>query len=124
MTIQDCYREIGGDLAQLERRLPSAGLIKKFITKFLDDDSYANLNSAMQAGNREKAFRAAHTLKGVSANLCLGKLLDSTSRLTELLRPESDVISDAAAALFAEVSRDYQLTTDAIRAFLAANRPL
>ena len=124
MTIQDCYRKIGGDFAQLERRLPSAGLIKKFITKFLADDSYANLSVAMQAGNREEAFRAAHTLKGVSANLCLGKLLDSASRLTEVLRPESDAIPDGAVALFAEVSRDYQLTTDAIRAFLAADCPL
>ncbi len=38
--------------------------IKKFVLKFLDDNSYANLKEAIAAGNVEEAFRAAHTLKG------------------------------------------------------------
>ena len=34
MTIQECYDRLGGNLEQAEKRLPSAGLIKKFIAKF------------------------------------------------------------------------------------------
>ena len=118
MTIQECYQEMGGDFAQVEKRLPSVSLIKKFITKFLDDSSFSELCQAMQEGEREKAFRAAHTLKGVSANLSFSKLLSSVAQLTELLRPETDTIPEGAEGLLEEVKRDYELTVDAIRAYL------
>ena len=67
----------------------------------------------------KEAFRAAHTLKGVCANLSFNKLLDSSSRLTEELRPETDEIPDTAKGMMAEVERDYEATVEAIREFLA-----
>ena len=118
MTIQECYQEMGGDFAQVEKRLPSIGLVKKFITKFLDDSSFSELCQAMQEGEREKAFRAAQTLNGVSANLSFSKLLSTASQLTELLRPETDTIPEGAEGLLEEVKRDYELTVGAIRAYL------
>lgn len=118
MTIQECYRELGGDFAQAEQRLCKASLVKRFITKFLDDDSFAELCRAMQAGQREEAFRAAHTLKGVSANLSFSRLQASAGRLTELLRPETDAIPETAAPLLEEVGRDYEATVSAIRTYL------
>ena len=118
MTIQECYHEMGGDFAQVEKRLPSVSLVKKFITKFLDDSSFSELCQAIQEGEREKAFRAAHTLKGVSANLSFSKLLSSAAQLTELLRPETDTIPEGAEGLLEEVKRDYELTVGAIRAYL------
>lgn len=118
MTIEECYERMGGDYDQVLKRLPSAGLVKKFITKFLDDGSFAELNSAMEQGDRELAFRAAHTLKGVSANLGLERLRRSASELTELLRPESQTVPPEAAVLLEQVRWDYQLTVDSIRAFL------
>ena len=65
MTIQECYEKMGGDYAQVEKRLPSAALIQKFAAKFLDDASFSQLCAAMREGNRADAFRCAHTLKGV-----------------------------------------------------------
>ena len=85
MTVQECYQNLGGDYSQVEKRLPSVSLIKRFITKFLDDGSFSELCQAMQAGQREQAFRAAHTLKGVCANLSFDRLGASASQLTELL---------------------------------------
>ena len=118
MTIQECYHEMDGDFDQVEKRLPSVSLVKKFITKFLDDSSFSELCQAMQEGEREEAFRAAHTLKGVSANLSFSKLLSTASQLTELLRPETDTIPEGAEGLLEEVKRDYELTVGAIRAYL------
>lgn len=92
MTIQECYQNLGGDYAQVETRLPSVSLVKRFITKFLDDGSFSELCRTMESGQRAEAFRAAHTLKGVCANLCFDRLLASASQLTELLRPETDTI--------------------------------
>ena len=63
----------------------------------------------MSEENRERAFRAAHTLKGVCGNLSLDKLLDSASKLTELLRPETAAIPEGADVLFEEVKQDYDL---------------
>ena len=118
MTIQECYQKLGGEFAQVEKRLPSVGLVRKFIVKFLDDDSYSKLCLAMQNGQREEAFRAAHTLKGVSANLGFSRLLASAGELTERLRAETESIPGRAAALLEEVKQDYELTVSVIRAYL------
>lgn len=118
MTIQECYQKLGGEFAQGEKRLPSVGLVRKFIVKFLDDDSYSNLCLAMQNGQREEAFRAAHTLKGVSANLGFSRLLASAGALAELLRAENESIPGRTADLLEEVRQDYELTVSVIRAYL------
>lgn len=124
MTIQECYNAMGGDYAQIESRLPSAGLIKKIITKFLDDSSFSELCKAMKEGQREQAFRASHTLKGVSANLSFSRLLSSVTELTELLRPETDTIPEEAVLLLEEVRKDYELTVSSIRTCLDSADPV
>ena len=122
MTIQECYQQLGGDFTNIETRLPSISLVIKFITKFLNDSSFSELCQALERGQREEAFRAAHTLKGVCANLCFDRLGASAGRLTELLRPEGSGIPEGAAPLLEEVRRDYGLTVDAIQAYLDAER--
>ena len=118
MTIQECYQKLGGEFAQVEKRLPSVSLVRKFSIKFLDDDSYSKLCLAVQNGQREEAFRAVHTLKGVSANLGFSRLLTSAGALTELLRAGAETIPVDAAALLEEVKQDYELTVSVIRAYL------
>lgn len=122
MTVQECYQNLGGDYSQVEKRLPSVSLIKRFITKFLDDGSFSKLYQAMQAGQREQAFRAAHTLKGVCANLSFDRLGASASQLTELLRSEGDGIPEGSALVFHAVKQDYALTVDTILAYLDAEQ--
>lgn len=118
MTIQECYQMLGGNFADVEKRLPSVSLVAKFITKFLDDSSFSQLCRTMQAGQCGEAFRAAHTLKGVCANLGFDRLGASAGQLTELLRPESDSIPEGADLTLNEVKQDYELTVNAIRAYL------
>ena len=118
MTIQECYQVLGGDYAQVEKRLPGIHLIRRFIAKFLDDGSYPELCRAMEQGQTEEAFRAAHTLKGVSANLGFDRLTASSGELTELLRGRTDGIPTEAVPLLDIVRQDYELTADAIRAYL------
>ena len=121
MTIQECYRQLGGDFAQAERRLSNEQMVKRFIAKFLDDGSFSELCIAMEEGERDKAFRAAHTLKGVSGSLSFDRLFSSVSQFTELLRPEAESIPAEADLLFEEVKKDYELTVHFIRAFLASD---
>ena len=58
MTIQECYQVLGGDYAQVEKRLPGIHLIRRFIAGFLDDGSYPELCRAMEQGQTADAIRA------------------------------------------------------------------
>lgn len=122
MNIEECYHRLGGDYSQVLLRLPNSNLVKKFITKFLDDGSFAELCRSMEQGDRETAFRASHSLKGVCANLGFEQLRGSASDLTELLRPQADEIPAGAGELLERVRADYQQTVDSIRAFLASEQ--
>lgn len=119
MTIEQCYEQLHGDYAQVIQRLPSPALVERFLGKFLDDGSFSELTSAMAAGQTETAFRAAHTLKGVSANLGFEQLRQSASALTEFLRGKAEPVPAEALPLMEQVRRDYQMTVDAIRAYRA-----
>lgn len=121
MTIQECYQQLGGDFAQAEKRLSSEKLVERFITKFLDDGSFSELCVAMDRRDHSKAFRAAHTLKGVCASLSLSRLLSSVSMLTDLLRTGTEAIPAGADLVFEEVMQNYALTVNAIRAYLDSN---
>ena len=51
MTVQECYRQLGGDFAQAEKMLSSEKLVERFIAKFLDDGSFSKLCIAMEKGD-------------------------------------------------------------------------
>ena len=116
MTLQECYAALEGSYEEVLGRLYSDALVKKFVGKFLDDKSFQLLEDSLKAGNYEEAFRAAHTLKGVTQNLSFTKLYRSSSSLTEALRRKE---YDLAVELFPRVEEDYVQTAAAIHAFQA-----
>ena len=65
VTMQECYKAIGGNYEAVLGRLHSEALIQRFTLKFLEDQSYLQLKQALENKNYEDAFRSAHTLKGV-----------------------------------------------------------
>ena len=110
MTLQEFYAKIGGNSADVLRRLPSEAMVRKFIGKYPADTSWDSLESAIHSQDWEAAFRAAHTLKGVAQNLGFQRLYLSSAALTEALRgpkPLTDpalreaVARDQAALLIA-----------------------
>lgn len=117
MTLQECYQALGGDYDEVLRRLMTPKLVEKFVGKFLADASYPALCAAMEAGQRQEAFRAAHTLKGVCQNLGFGNLLRAVEPLTELLRPETAQIPEEAAALLPLVRQRYEETVQTIQRY-------
>ena len=114
MTIQECYTALEGDYEEVLSRLYSEALVKKFVGKFLADQSFQQLESSLNAEDYDEAFRAAHTLKGVSQNLSFTKLYHSSHEITEALRTKDYAL---AAQLLAPVSRDYEQTVAAIQAY-------
>lgn len=112
MNLETCYTALGGNYEGVLGRLRSERLVLKFVLKFLNDGSYELLCRAMEEQNHEEAFRAAHTLKGVSQNLDFTKLYESSSRLTESLR---NGWGEGADTYMEQVKADYQRTVAAIQ---------
>ena len=87
MNLEKLYQEMGGDMADAVRRLGSIAAVE------------------------QRAFRAAHTLKGLAANLGLVQLGQAASALTEALRG-SDM--QRASALYPETAAAYREACAAI----------
>ena len=112
MTLQECYAKLEGDYEGTLGRLCSEKLVEKFALKFLADDSYSLLEESIEVGNFSDAFRAAHTLKGVSLNLGFTKLYQVSDVLTEALR-DSNHLEDEK--LLENVKEEYQRTIDLLQ---------
>lgn len=116
MTIQQCYAALGGDYSDVFSRFRSETLVQKFVLKFLKDETFHDLCAALEEEDTERAFRAAHTLKGVCQNLGFVKLSQSSSEMTEMLRAGQNA---AASLSLRQVEADYRQTVSAIRALKA-----
>lgn len=112
MTIQECYKEMGGDFEGVQKRFGGAAMVKKFAIKFLSDSSFQDLEDA------EKAFCAAHTLKGICLNLGFDAFYEVSAALTEKLRGRELTGYEAD---FAAVKECYEKTVAAIKAFEESN---
>ena len=111
MTTKECFDAMGADYEGVLERFSSEALVKKFALKFLDDNSYSNLEDALADGNVENAFRAAHTLKGVCLNLGFDNLYKASFDITEKLRGRD---TEGCEELLARVEEQYNNTVDAI----------
>lgn len=114
MNLREMYTELGGSYDEALGRLMNDRLIERFVLKFPDDPTMKTLEDAVNAGNTEGAFRAAHTLKGVAANLAFTDLSKAASALTEQLRP---LTSPADAELYSKLRLSYQRTTETIKKY-------
>lgn len=59
------------------------------VNKSLQDPSFEKLRTSCESGDLDKAFDAAHALKGVMANLALTPILRPVQEITELLRSKT-----------------------------------
>ena len=114
MTMQQCYKAIGGNYEAVLGRLHSEALIQRFTLKFLEDQSYLQLKQALENKNYEDAFSSVHTLKGVCQNLSFDRLYEVSNDLTELLRDrigEKPGIPEAME----KVTEVYEMTIEEIK---------
>ncbi len=118
MDLKTCYERMGGDYEAVMSRLRQEERVVKFLRLFLADESFPQLTQALPAQDWATAFRAAHSLKGVALNLGLTALAQSSSELTECLRPGSP--TQDPAPLYQSVKDDYEKARAAITALTEA----
>ena len=120
MTVQELY-DVIGDYNEVKNRLMSDKIIGKIIVKFPMDPSYGQLMDAWEKNDTEEIFKAAHTMKGVCANLALSKLSESAGLITEAFRPGKETsgnkdVTDEVKKL----QLQYEEVITAIRTYEAA----
>ncbi len=121
MTVEELYKQIGGNYEEVIGRLRSDKLVIRILGKFLEDTMCPDLISAWKRGDDAAAFDAAHSAKGVCLNLAFTRLGALTSEVTEALRPGNDDLraSTDVDALIDEISVEYDKVSNTIKAFLA-----
>ena len=119
MQLKECYDTFGGDYESVKERISKEEIIEKFLIKFLSEPSYENLCRALEYEDYKEAFRAAHSIKGVCANLGFPGLENSSSSLTEYLREKEkqQINKEQCMELFERVSEDYKVVVEAIRKY-------
>lgn len=91
----------------IERFGGNEAIYEKFLFKFKEDKSYAELFTAADANDVETAYRAAHTLKGISANLGLSAVYGVSTEVSALLKAGK---LDEARAMFDDLKKVYEET--------------
>ncbi len=87
IDLKEFYKSVDADADEVVIRLGgNASLVKRFLRKFLDDKCFSDLLTALEKDDMRSAFRAAHTLKGVAANLGMQTLFVEASEVAELLQ--------------------------------------
>ena len=109
MTVQECYEKMGEDYQEILSRFGSEAMVNRFA---MNDPSFEQLKEGLEENDGEKAFRAAHTLKGVCLNLGFNGLNELSSELTEKLRGHS---TEGTEPLFEAVKEKYESMIETIR---------
>lgn len=118
MTLREMYEALGGDFDKALSGLMKESFVERFSLMYLRDDSMNTLEQSVAAGDIATSFRAAHTLKGVSANLAFTQLQQAAIELTEQLRPQN---APADEKLLAAVRETHQKAIGALTAYKEAN---
>ena len=114
MTVKECYDKLEADYDNILYSIRKDELVKHFALKFLEDKSLSKIEEGLEKKNAELAFRGAHTLKGLSANLGFTRLYEISSKLTEELRPLG-LDSPNLPNLFNAVKEEYIRTVDILK---------
>lgn len=121
MSLEVCYAAIGGDLEGVRGRLLTDERITKFVGIFMEDTSFQTLIDSLESGAMDEAFRAAHTMKGISRDLGFTPLFEASDKLADALRPDADGLPtapDEVPELLQRTREAYETTTEAIAALL------
>lgn len=112
MSIKDFYAAVGGSYDEIMRRLLSEERVKKYLGKFCNDKSFEQMTEEIAQKKWEDAFRDAHNLKGISVNLGLQSLFESSSELCESMRNGEPAVD--IQPMYDQVKRDYETVVSAI----------
>lgn len=84
-----------------------------FLKRFTEDKSFEKMQNSFRQGDLEEAFKAAHTLKGLIANLGLDGIMEAVNPITEILRVGSD---EGIKELMEQAGKEYNMVLEILAA--------
>lgn len=96
----------------MERFMDNEAMYEKFLVKFLEDKNFEILKESIDKNDAESAFNAAHTMKGVAANLELNGLLRFLMPIVEILRQNK---TEGTNELIKNMDEEYEMLRQAIK---------
>lgn len=97
----------------LERFMGNEAMLERYLQKFLTEKSYAELDAAIAAGDREAAGIAAHSLKSVCGTLGCESMQKLVLRQEQCIRTGN---WDEAVTMMPEITSSYNGICAALRA--------
>ncbi len=92
MLTIDALKKHGANVEEgLTRCINNEALYLRLAGTVVDEKNFDKLRNALEEGNLDEAFEAAHALKGVLGNLALTPIYDKVVEITELLRAGTDM---------------------------------
>lgn len=115
-TLNEVAQALSFSLAEpLERFCGNESLYTRFLKKFLADGTYTELEKAMNDADTDAVLRAAHTLKGVSANLGLNSLTAASAEMVSAVRNHVPAEAPEMQTLFASLKAKYENTVQVLK---------
>ena len=98
MITLDALKLYGANTAEgMARCMNNESFYLRMVGMALADKSFDKLKAAMEAGDAQAAFAAAHSLKGAIGNVALTPIYAPVCELTELLRGKDATVPGAKA---------------------------
>lgn len=101
----------------VKRLMGNKNLYNRLLGSFLTGTDNVSLKESLDAGDYQKAGAIAHAIKGVTGNLSLNKLFETTTKIMNQLR--EGVYNEADCNLFFE---QYELTRQAVTEYLETQK--
>lgn len=106
----------GIDMESLMKRLMNnESLVSVFINKFIHDNTFSDLKTAISENDMQKAEFASHTLKGMCGNLSLTELYKLFTKQVDLIR-EGDFQN--ATAMMEVIENTYNQSVEFMKIWL------
>jgi HPt (histidine-containing phosphotransfer) domain-containing protein len=98
----------------LDRFMDDEEMYFEFLLQFLDENGLPALQKTVASGDVKNAFDAAHTLKGVCANLSIDVMSDIVEPMVETLRAGS---MEGVEEGLQQLTAAYDAVSDVIRQY-------
>lgn len=104
---KEIFEKYGADYeTTMTRFMGNETMYLKFLDMFFQDQNMQKLDESVKQGELRAAFEAAHTLKGVAANMGLTPFYDAVCVMVEPLRANEQ--RDDYTVLFQKLQEEFQ----------------
>ncbi len=105
MNIKEFYNKTGADCTDVLLRLVNEKMVRKYLKKYPEDQSFARLTKLLNEHNYEDALYASGTFKGLCSTLGFANISEKAEQMYSLLASQK---YDGTEAVLADIQAENQ----------------